>query len=370
MSVNSPPPHHESRAKTDVWELASGIDALYISGKVEVPSRVLDQLQLAREVADAAEGPVGIEFGGVDFEILPRGLLKYRYRLEHEFGVIGITPGKALPAVRIQPRSEFLHRVGPDRAVDFFRSVLEAEMGVVALHASRLDLYIDIQGWDVQIDSRHRFVRRASKVGTHEDNDVFNGLVFGSRKTNTVYGRIYNKSAEIREKGGHYIEQTWGENYDPEIAVTRVEFQIGRQGLKEFGIDSVEEAIRSAPDLWVSLTRDWLSYRCEGSDTNKSRLPVAPEWIVVQNAQLANKAIGLKRMKLDRDSEDLWRLAAGLTGYAAQVTAIQGGRSIEDALTEIRFILESYEERSGKPFEERVAEKLGRRSFVIPAGLT
>jgi len=206
MSVTSSPSVVATPGDRGVWEVASGLDALYMSGRIEVPESVIERLQTTREVAEEAEGPVGMEFGGVDFEMPPRGLLKYKYRLDHAFGVIGISPSKSLPPVRIQPYSEFLHRVGPRGVVQFFRNIIENEMGAVRLGASRLDLYIDVQGWELCVDDRHNFVRRATKVSTHKECDIFNGLVFGSRGTNTIYSRIYDKTIEMGKKGGLYVE--------------------------------------------------------------------------------------------------------------------------------------------------------------------
>jgi hypothetical protein len=39
---------------------------------------------------------VGLEFGGVDFKILPRGLRMHKYRLEHEFGIVAFTTSQKL----------------------------------------------------------------------------------------------------------------------------------------------------------------------------------------------------------------------------------------------------------------------------------
>lgn len=242
-------------------------------------------------------------------------------------------------------------------------------MGAVKFGASRLDLYIDVQGWELCVDDRHNFVRRATKVATYEESDNFNGLVFGSRGTNTIYSRIYDKTSEIGKKGGLYVVQTWGDNYVSSLPVRRVEFQIGRLGLKQFGIDMAEEAINASPGVWRSLTEDWLTYRIESADSNRARWPIAPEWKVVQGATLANNAIGLKRMIDDHAISDLKLLRPGLTGYAATVTAIKGGRSIAEAMALVAEELHKYEVESGRPFESRVADKLGERSFTIPESL-
>lgn len=360
-----------SKATTDpdcpgVWEVASGIDALYMSGRVYIPSDVVERLQIAREVAEESEGPMGIEFGGVDFEIQPRGLRRHKYRLEHEFGIVAFTTSEKLPAVLIQPRAEFLHRVGPVEVVRFYRQVIERETGTLDLAASRLDIYIDVQGWDLSVNDRHFFVRRAKAVAGHEASDDFNGLAFGTRATNTVYTRIYDKTIEIQKKGGHYVEQTWSCAYEPSLHVKRVEFQVGRKGLRCYGIETPEEAIRSARGLWRNLTEEWLSFRVATSDSNRSRWPIAPEWQVVQGASMAHGAIGLSRMVNDHAMADLDALRPGLNGYVTTVAAIKGVRSRSDAMALVEEEIKRYEIDTGRPFETQVSEKLGKRSFTIP----
>jgi hypothetical protein len=349
--------------------VASGVDALYMSGRVAIPGTVIERLQLAREVAEEAEGPVGIEFGGVDFEILPRGLRMHKYRLEHEFGIVAFTTSQKLPAVIIQPRAEVLHRVGPMGVVQFYRNVIGRETGALELNASRLDLYIDVQGWDLSVDDRHRFVRRAKAVAGHEESEEFNGLAFGARVTKTVYTRIYDKTIEIEKMGGQYVEQTWSSAYDPSLHVKRVEFQMGRKGLRLYGIDSPEEAINSAPGLWRNLTTEWLTYRVKTGDSNRSRRPIAPEWHVVQEATMAHCAIGLDRMVQDHAVADLDSLRPALNGYVTSVAAIKGCRSRSDAMALVEEEIERYEVDTGRPFETQVAEKRGKRSFTIPESL-
>jgi hypothetical protein len=266
----------------------------------------------------------------------------------------------------IQPRAEFLHRVGPKEVVEFFRNVIERETGKIELAASRLDLYIDVQGWDVSVDDRHRFVRRAKAVAGYEASEDFNGLAFGARATDTVYTRIYNKTSEIQKKGGHYVEQTWGPAYDPSLHVTRVEFQIGRKGLRHYGIDTPEEAIMSARGLWRNLTVEWLSFRVATADSNRSRWPIAPEWQVVQEASMAYGAIGLSRMAQDHVMADLKSLRPGLNGYVTSAAAIKGCRSRSDAMALVEEEIQRYEVDTGRPFEIQVSEKLGKRSFTIP----
>ncbi len=369
MTVYSLPRAAVNPDRPEVWEVASGVDALYMSGRVVIPGTVIERLQLAREVAEEAEGPVGLEFGGVDFKILPRGLRMHKYRLEHEFGIVAFTTSQKLPAVIIQPAAEFIHRVGPMGVVKFYRNVIERETGALELNASRLDLYIDVQGWDLSVDDRHNFVRRAIKVAGYEESENFNGLAFGARATNTVYSRIYDKTIEMAKKGGQYVEQTWGPTYDPSLHVRRVEFQMGRQGLRHYGIDTPEEAINSAPGLWRNLTVEWLTYRVETADSNRSRWPIAHEWQVVEEASMAHGAIGLNRMVQDHAMADLESLRPALNGYITSVAAIKGGRFVSDTMDLVAEEVQQYVVDTGRSFETQVAEKLGKRSFTIPESL-
>jgi hypothetical protein len=73
-----------------------------------------------------------------------------------------------LPSVRIQPRAEFLHAVGPEHVLAAFHDLLDPELGSMRLSVSRLDLFADMQGWSLRPDDAHRFVCRADARRTHE----------------------------------------------------------------------------------------------------------------------------------------------------------------------------------------------------------
>lgn len=369
MSVPFSPTTLGASGTPHVLEVASGIDALYMSGHADAPDAVFERLKVAREVAMEADEAVGIEFGGVDFNLEPHGFGIYKYCLRDAFGVIGVSPSKQIPAVRIQPTSEFLHRAGVTEVVRHYRTLIERELGEVLLNASRFDLYVDSQGWSPTLNERHRFVSRAKAVAGFEDSDEFNGIAFGKRATGTVYVRIYNKTIEVNKKKDYYVEQTWNDRYDRSLPVIRTEFQIGRKGLTSFGLSSVDEVIQCAPGLWVGLSRDWLVLKQVSGDSNRSRWATAPEWEVIQNASFAGHAIGLKRMAKDHALADLDALLPGLTGFVSSVSAITGARSLAEALEDCDHLIRGYTNVKHRTFEEIVARKRGERSFTIPEGL-
>ena len=84
-----------------VRELASGVDALYLSGHGYPPKAFLARLEDSRQFADQVSLPVPFELGPLTFGLASHGWGKYRFCLDHESGRIGFTPSTKLPAVRV-----------------------------------------------------------------------------------------------------------------------------------------------------------------------------------------------------------------------------------------------------------------------------
>ncbi len=128
-------------------ELASGIDALYLSGWAALPPLLCEQLQEGQQAARAAGEAQPFTFGRTEFEIWPHSLGRFPYRLEHRNGVLQLSPNSNLPPIRIQPRAEFLHGVGALGAARWFEDVLVDRCGLAVLAVTRVDLHADFQGW-------------------------------------------------------------------------------------------------------------------------------------------------------------------------------------------------------------------------------
>ncbi len=275
----------------------------------------------------------------------------------HPNGVVGVTPSEHFPALRIQPRAEFLHGLGPEAAVEWFRRVVEAECGAVLLTISRLDLHADFQGWALDWQDRERFVCRADALAMRGSGGELTGWEFGKRSSGTICARIYDKTREILVKGGDYVVDMWGDAYEPNQRVLRVEFEFNREGLKEFGINTATEAIDGAGGLWVAATADWLTYRWPTGDETRSRWPIAPEWEQVQRARIGGAAHGLERMREGQRQGELRTIAPPLVGLLASFGAIVGTTGIPDTCREVAGLVRRYSLYSEVPFGERIAEK-------------
>jgi hypothetical protein len=237
------------------------------------------------------------------------------------------------------------------------RDLLEGLVGSVYLAASRLDVYSDWQGWDLGVADARRFVCRGSRRDTHEEGEAFTGYEFGRRTTKTVVVRIYDKTLQVRRKGLDWWLHVWGESFNPAERVLRVELELGREGLKSYGVDSAEQAIAAAPRLWAAVTEDWITHRTPTADSTRSRWPTSPEWHVIQGAAMRGDAVGLDRIRQGKQKGELRRTLPQLTGHLAKFAALSGTIDVEDTLAALPWPLADYGVWSGKTFRDRVAEK-------------
>ena len=338
-------------------ELASGVDALYLSVVAELPEGLLRRLDLWRAIAEAGQRPVPFELGGVKFGLAPHAWHRYRYLLQHEFGQVGISPSKHLPPIRIQPRGEFLHGLGPESTVDAFRTMLESEVPVAWMQVARLDLFADWQGWPVDGEPESSFVGRAKDVTLNSQRGRRTGFQFGRRRTGTIVGRIYDKTAEIAQSGHRWWFDLWGDRYVEGQPVWRVEFEFDREGLHQFKLDSPEQVLAGVGGLWRYATEGWLTHRAASRDQTHSRWRVSPAWTQVQHASLRDDDVGLNRC-LDRKQEaKLEALVPVLRGCFTSAAAHWGADGIDDGLACLNRYLHEWEGLTGHTVAGAIALK-------------
>jgi hypothetical protein len=317
----------------------------------------VDRLEDARAWANELRRSAPCPIGELWFGVAPHGWGKYRYCLDHPIARLGFTECRHLPSVRVQPRSEFLHASGPEDVLAALHELLEPEVGPLQFSVSRLDLFVDVQGWSLGLDDAHRFVCRADGRRSYEVGGTLTGFEFGSRRSKTICARIYDKTADIEAKGTTWWHEVWGERYVEGVAVHRVEFEFGRQGLAEFSVDTAAQALEAIGDLWRYATEEWLTFRSRTPDQTRARWPMAPEWRSVQRATLRHRAVGLARLREARRHSSIARLLPGLNGYLVSLAALLGLEDIDDALGAVGHHLHSYEVLSRTAFADRVARR-------------
>ena len=122
-------------------------------------------LEERRGCAEKLNLAASVDIGPLKFSLAPHGWGKYRYCLDHPIGRIGATSSSFLPALRVQPRSEFIHAIGPTQAVVTFENLLRPLCSEFGFGVSRVDLYVDVQGFPLDADDRERYdlVRRTAR---------------------------------------------------------------------------------------------------------------------------------------------------------------------------------------------------------------
>ena len=338
-------------------ELASGVDALYLSGQCELSPELTERLERARELAEAVHALLPFDLGELTFGLLPHGWGRYRYLLCHETGRIGFSTAGHLPPVRVQPKAELIHAVGPEATVAGFESLLAGNCKELRLSVNRVDLFSDWQGWALDETHRPRFSCRAGNVRSFEEQGAFRGFEFGSRTTRTFTARIYDKTAEIERSGADWWKAIWGERYVPGPPVHRVEFEIARKGITQFNIDTPAQVLAGVADLWRYATGEWLTYRTRRGDANPSRRPLAAEWLQIQKASLSNSCLGLERVATGKRSGSLRKLFPGLAGYLAAFAVAVGTGGIEDTLVALDRQLRNDEIARRVSFPDRIERR-------------
>ncbi|HVC15304.1 MAG TPA: hypothetical protein VND62_10650 [Acidimicrobiales bacterium] len=193
-----------------VRELCSGFDALYLSARAILGPLFLEHLENRRRWADRVRLATPCEIGEEIFAMAPHAWGRYRYCLEHRMARIGLTTSDHLPTVRVQPRAEALHSLGPKGTVEALTTVLSPALGQLSWSVSRVDLFSDFQGFEVSAGEAARFICRADARTTFEMAGRFTGFTFGSRKSKTITARLYDKTADVEANGGDVVARALG----------------------------------------------------------------------------------------------------------------------------------------------------------------
>lgn len=345
-------------------EIASGIDTLIISLRGELPDTLVSSFVDAKAAASEMQSSTEFKFGGVTWQLQPWAFGKYSFNLMHEYGILGITTSRSLPMMRWQPRAEALHALGPLAISLWLVGLAESEVGPVTTGVSRVDVHADFQGVVFNHTDKESFVTYAKSCRANWDQDVFSGFSFGSRGSKSVSARIYDKTLEIAKKGGTYWFDYWGDLYDAEETVWRIEYEFHRTFLRKFGVHSLEQVFASLGGLWKYGTDNWLSLRVPTLDETHARWHVDEMWKSIQSASLSWHAVGLEKVRAARRGDELHRTLPQVNGWLARLAALLDLESTEDLIDQLPRIMELYERSSKIEFPDRIDQK--RKSLGLP----
>jgi hypothetical protein len=271
------------------WRIvAHGVDGLDIGCFVQW-GRHFGRLVKALEYRKRkASGTTGILWKELDCIVLPSGK-KPRYRWHVNFHDLHIfiskqsRPDGRTPNVYISLNSELLWATGVDGAIDRAREVLQSLGGTLSdVLISRCDPCVD-----VVIDGglTYEFLKAHRVPGNRKENAIEKSgrleTYYNGAKEGDTQLRIYDKRLEvIQSEKKLWFFDLWGVGVDADV--WRFEFQLRREALKRYGINSDEDLAEKLPGVWRDLTTEWFSLRNQ-DDSNTTRRSTYEQWKKIQD---------------------------------------------------------------------------------------
>jgi hypothetical protein len=304
--------------------LLHGIDTLQCAYYLSPPSaKHLDFRKLAvikeQLRMDKSREPRAVTLGGTDFFLQPYGSTSgYPFVLTNEDFKIELGELN-VPSCFVTFPSQALWGQSVSALHDKFLS-WAAAVGCEVQQPetlSRVDFCFDysLAERDFVVDS---FVSLSSKDSQYRDHGAIQTFTFGK---GDVVLRVYDKVAEIKQQSAKvWFYTLWGQ----EEHVWRIEWQVRKPLLRSCGIRTfVDLQEHQGSVLWfLAAHHDTLRTRTE--DSNRSRWPLHPLWVDLQQRitelhTLETKRVDGKELVLD---ERLIRLTISIYGYLKRMAAV------------------------------------------------
>jgi len=197
--------------------------------------------------------------------------------------------GSKIPNAKLQIGSISCHQDVPKLIKDFRFWFSCIDVTFEKESVSRFDVCADFKQdiTKTHLDRITRFVTRARDSNVRHSDRKFNSVSFGS---GSIMCRIYNKPLELIQKKSQeksdFFHSLW--SVDLGTPVTRVEFQLRREGIVQFFSKektTVADIYKGLERVWSYLTASWLRHCSHFVDRNNSGLSILSEfWKLVQLA--------------------------------------------------------------------------------------
>lgn len=242
------------------------IDTLWMSyyGTYEDYS-VLEALASCRESALLYDGDFpgsGVLEG---WTVSKHGLSKqgftFKARRDDATVLIGLGKGEAAPNMRIEFGSLSCHSDHIPSLVAEIHSIFSFESRKEMISRGDLcrDVECDFSSYSSSVvDPRNWYWNREVKVDPHYTGERFTGVTLGK---SDIVARLYDKSYELLKVNKNPHKTDFYSNYYgvdlKETTIYRLEYQMRRQFLRSFDIDTLEDLLNKRHELWAYLTTKW-----------------------------------------------------------------------------------------------------------------
>lgn len=265
----------------------------------------------------------------------------YRFHLQFEaynlFIGIAARPGSS-PNVYLSISAKALWLNGIETALSWITEDIKAIGGgsIKLVKVSRVDLCADFWipgGISYEFLLSHKVTHNKKGNLFLEDKDVETYYV-GDKKS-PIRLRMYNKGLEVKQAGTKlWFLDLWQRETTENI--WRIEFQLRRLALKQFGINSLDDLKEKKAGLWRYLTAKWFSLRL--TDNEKAeRKTIHPFWCAVQECFQQNTPYTEVKRKYQSAGtvSPEWHLSH-IDGCLSSFAALLGITNREDAISELQ----------------------------------
>jgi len=113
-------------------------------------------------------------------------------------------------------------------------------------------------------------------------------IYFGNPKYSNLWGKIYDKTVQVKKEKQEQIQELWNKNgYNGIDTICRVEFSMKRNFLKELDerlYVNLIDFLNNKSKIWEYLTHKFLRMVVEKKENNIQLSEVSTFWIKIQNA--------------------------------------------------------------------------------------
>jgi hypothetical protein len=188
---------------------------------------------------------------------------------------------------------------------------------------SRLDICCHTDVFSIKNEDINMFKGRYYNDNIYRYRRKISGMYFGSGSTNKIYCRIYNKSLELTQRNHKkWFYDIWKKENGDCGSVWNIEFQLKREFLKEYSLDTVEQLIDCMGSIWDYLTQKWL-VKVLDDRTRIENCSIDPRWQLIQKAfdsYKRKKEFIKKELQLKREAESMVPSIMGnISTYAAKI---------------------------------------------------
>ncbi len=288
----------------DDIKLLSGIDSLYYfcqSNKnyPELFEEILDQIEeikgkFEKLYLEYENSDINITIEDTTLNYLGKAEGFYWFRDLNEFYKIGFkdtTKNQLLQDIRVQLQANGIYIIGIKNLLKIINDELLSKYISDYLPITRADLNCFIQ-YDFSFITRDMFVTRKRQYSTISE-------IGNSKSLQTIYIgkepfklRLYNKTLEMKKskKESLMMDYFIHNGFNEKDIIFNVEFQLNRQHLRLFSIDSVNDLLSNAKSLFRAsmdeirlVDLDSIS-KSTAKSNNKNRATTLPIWEHIKNS--------------------------------------------------------------------------------------